>query len=121
MMKSLDFASLLAVFQEMFGAWFWPMLVAIVLITVLFLVLLIKERRIHSRRLMWAQLLGIPGGILALVIMATVSSSGYTDAGGPIDWIIIALVFALGFIGTAIIYYTIVGWLTSSRRQEHVF
>lgn len=115
-MKNLDITSLLAVLQEMFGIWFWPLVVAIVLLTLLFIMLLVKERHIHSRRLMWAQLLGIPGGVVALVIMASVSSSGYTDAGGPIDWIIVALVFVLGFIGTAILYYTFAGWLRPSAR-----
>ena len=48
--------------------------------------------------------------MLALVLMAKVSSSGFTDAGGPADWFLIALVFGLGLVGTAILVYTAIGW-----------
>lgn len=110
-MNNVDLASIIAVFQEMLGTWFWPLIISIVVVTVLFLGLLLKERRISSRRFFWSEILGIPGGAAALVIMAKVSSSGFTDAGGPIDWILILLIFMLGFIGVAILFYTLSGWL----------
>ena len=54
--------------------------------------------------------LGLLAGCLALVLMAKVSSSGFTDAGGPADWFLIALVFGLGLAGTTILIYTLLGW-----------
>ena len=61
-----------------------------------------------------AQAAGILGGILALVLMVMVSSSGFTDAGGPADWFLIALVFGLGLVGATILVYTVAGWVRSS-------
>ena len=46
--------------------------------------------------------------------MAKVSSSGFTDAGGPADWFLIALVFGLGLVGATILVYTVAGWVRSS-------
>lgn len=110
-MKNVDFNSLLATFQEMLGWFLWPLLIAIVLTTIAFWWLLWKEKSICSKRLMWSELAGIPGGILALVIMAIASASGFSDAGGPIDWFLIGLIFGIGFIGATILVYTIAGWL----------
>ena len=109
-MKELDPLVFLAVFEEMLGIWLWPLVAAIVLVTLAFLVLLVKERRIVSRRLVWSEVLGVVGGALALVLMAAVSSSGFTDAAGPADWILIAIVFALGAVGATVFAYTAAGW-----------
>ncbi len=115
-MKELDPFVLLAVFQEMLGPWLWPLLALVAAATLAFAALLLKERRFVSRRLVRAQALGLLGGALALVIMAKVSSSGFTDAGGPADWLLIALVFAAGAVGSAILFYTLAGWSASCRR-----
>lgn len=112
-MKELDPLTLIAVFMEMMGPLLWLMLAAIIIGTMAFLALLIHERKVAPRRLVYSQFGGFFGGILALVIMAKVSSSGFTDAGGPADWFLIALVFGLGFIGATIILYTIAGWKTT--------
>ena len=100
-MKELDPLILLAVFQEMMGPLLWILLAIIVGGTIAFFALLAKEGGIVARRMISAQAAGILGGILALVLMVMVSSSGFTDAGGPADWFLIALVFGLGtFAGT---------------------
>ncbi len=109
-MKELDPLVFLAVFQEMLGPLLWIMLFVIVVGTGAFLALLLKEKSINSKRLVRAELAGLVGGVLALVLMAKVSSSGFTDAGGPADWFLIALVFGLGLVGTAILVYTVMGW-----------
>jgi hypothetical protein len=109
-MKELDPLVFLSVFQEMLGPLLWVMLLVIVAGTAAFVALLLKERTINSRRLVRAELAGLVGGALALVLMAKVSSSGFTDAGGPADWFLIALVFGLGLAGTAILVYTVLGW-----------
>lgn len=112
-MQELDPWVLLVIFQEMLGIWLWLLLALLVLGTAAFVVLLVRERRLISRRLMWSQASGIAGGVLALVLMAEVSSSGYTDVGGPADWFLVALVFCLGLIGSAVVFYTISGWWRS--------
>lgn len=117
-MKELDPLTLLAVFQEMLGAWLWPLIAVAVLGTLAFAALLVRDRGLHARRLVGAQVLALPGGALALWIMASVSSSGFTDAGGPADWILIALVFVLGAVGTTIVAYTLAGWLGLGSRAR---
>lgn len=120
-MKEYDPWVFLAVFQEMLGIWLWIGLVAAAALIVALLLLLRRERAIDARRLVRAELAGLVGGVLALVVMAAVSSSGFTDAGGPADWILIALVYAAGFVITTAAVYTLAGWLrgragTTGRR-----
>lgn len=110
-MKELDPLVFLAVFQEMLGPMLWVLLLIIIAGTAAFVLLLLKEKAIVSRRLVRAELAGLAGGVLALVLMAKVSSSGFTDAGGPADWFLIALVFGLGLAGTTILAYSTMGWL----------
>ncbi|MCC6867200.1 MAG: DUF5368 domain-containing protein [Burkholderiales bacterium] len=116
-MKELDPTVVLAVFQEMLGPLLWVLIAVVVLGLLAFVMLLVHERRIVSRRLVGAEALGVIGGALALVLMAKVSSSGFTDAGGPADWFLIAAVFGAGLVGSTILVYTVAGWW-SLRRQS---
>ena len=114
-MKELDPMVFLAVFQEMLGIWLWIFLLAGIAIAVAFVALLVREKGIASRRLVRSELVGLFGGVLALVIMARVSSSGFTDAGGPADWFLIALVYGAGLVATTVGVYTLWGWLAPRR------
>ena len=76
---------------------------------------MVREGTLVSRRLIRSELLGLLGGAVALVIMAKVSSSGFTDAGGPADWFLIALVYGVGAVGTTVLAYAVMGW-TGPRR-----
>jgi hypothetical protein len=116
-MKELDPLMFLSVFQEMLGFWLWIMLAAAVLVVSAFFALLVRERGLVSRRLVLSEVLGLFGGALALVIMAQVSSSGFTDAGGPADWFVIALVYVMGWVATVLLAYTVMGWI--SLRYHH--
>lgn len=118
-MKELDPFVLLAVFQEMLGPLLWVLLCAAALGFAAFLALLWRERRIAARRLLHSQAVGLLGGFAALALMVQVSSSGFMDAGGPIDWLLIVLVFGLGLIGTAIASYTLGGWWGLLRRPAN--
>lgn len=109
-MKQLDLSTLLAVFNEMLGPLLWVLSALIIISTVAFITLLVHEKSIVPKRLVGSQLAGIIGGFLALVLMVQVSSSGFTDAAGPADWILITLVFVAGMVGTTIIIYTCLGW-----------
>ena len=119
-MKDLDPIVFLAVFQEMLGPLLWVLLAVALVGTVAFFALIVRERGLVARRMVRSQALGILGGVLALVLMAKVSSSGFTDAGGPADWFLIALVFGMGLIGSTIVFYTLGGWLQRQPRSESV-
>jgi len=115
-MKEFDPLIFLAVFQEMLGPLLWLLVLLALGGTLAFLRLLVKEKGIVARRLVHAELAGLGGGVLALILMAKVSSSGFTDAGGPADWFLIALVFGLGLIGSAIVVYSFLGWRNPVKR-----
>ena len=55
------------------------------------------------------------GGIGALVLMAYVTVSGFTDAGGPVDWLLVGLIWGGGLVGTTILSYALMGLLRTSR------
>lgn len=115
-MKDLDPMIFLTVFQEMLGPLLWILIALALGGTAAFVLLLLREGRIVSSRLVRSELAGLAGGALSLVLMAKVSSSGFTDAGGPADWFLIALVFGLGLAGTTILAYALAGWYTSKAR-----
>lgn len=117
-MKELDIPTLLAVFQEMLGPLLWLLLFLSIAGTAAFLLLLLREKGLRARRLVRSELAGLGGGVLALVLMARVSSSGFTDAGGPADWFLIALVFGLGLIGTTLLAYAAAGWASVLREAR---
>ena len=116
-MKDYDPMVFLAVFQEMLGPLLWVLIALAVLGTAAFVLLLMRERGLVAKRLVRAELAGLVGGVLALVLMAKVSSSGFTDAGGPADWFLIAGVFGAGLIGTIVVVYSIVGWISPQRQN----
>lgn len=109
-MKELDPLIILAVFQEMLGPLLWLLILIAFGATLAFVLLLVREKGIVARRLVRSELAGVAGGGLALALMAKVSSSGFTDAGGPADWFLIVLVFAAGMVGTVILVYSLLGW-----------
>jgi hypothetical protein len=116
-MKELDPLVFLAVLQEMMGPLLWLLLLLALAGSAAFAALLWRERRLPARRVVQAELLGLLGGALALVLMAKVSSSGFTDAGGPADWFLIAAVYAAGWLGTSVLAYGALGWWRPLRRS----
>lgn len=117
-MKELDPWVFVAVFHEMLGFWLWIYMLVAMVGAVTFSVLLVRERGIASRRLVQSELMGLLGGVVALVIMARVSSSGFTDAGGPVDWFLIAMVYGVGFVVTTVLLYTVMGWTRLLRASQ---
>ncbi len=109
-MKDYDLLVFLAVFEEMFGLWLYVIPAVTLLVLIALVVLLRREAGIVSRRLVRAEIFGFFGGFFALVIMAKVSSSGFTDAGGPADWFLIFSVYGAGLIATTILSYTLMGF-----------
>jgi hypothetical protein len=115
-MKELDPFIILAVFRGIRGPLLWILLAVLFLGLLAFAVLGVREKGLVSRRLVRSEALGVIGGALALVLMAKVSSSGFTDAAGPADWFLIALVFGAGLVGSTILVYTVAGWWSTRRR-----
>jgi hypothetical protein len=108
-MKDLDLATLIAVFQEMLGPWLYVVAAAAVLATIAFFWVLLRDRGIVSGRLVWSEVLGLAGGVAAVLIMHAVTSSGFRDIGGPIDWVLTALIFLAGAAGTMVGVYALLG------------
>lgn len=108
-MKDLDPFVFVLVFQEMLGPVLW-LLVALALFGLIgFAVVFLREGRLDSRRLVRSELIGLIGGVLALVLAAKFTVSGFTDAGGPVDWLLIGLIWGIGLAGTTILAYAVQG------------
>jgi hypothetical protein len=108
-MKSVDLATILAVFQEMLGWTLWPLLALAALVTLAFAYVLLRDRGLRPRRLVWSEAAGVLGGIAAVLVMQAVTSSGFADIGGPIDWIVVAGIFLAGLIGATMAAYAALG------------
>ncbi len=106
-MKELTFETLFAVFQEIFGrGLFWAMVVAAAAITAAYIYVLIRDRHLSMRKFLFAQLSMPFGAVAAVLLVQAMTSSSFRDLGGPIDWIVLLAVAAVGAIGAAILVYT---------------
>ena len=107
-MKDLTFGTMIAVFEEIFGRWlFWGMVAAAIVVTVAYLYVLIRDRRISWRKFLLAQLSMPIGAVLAVWFVMRVTHSRLTDLGGPIDVIVFLAIAAAGAVGAAILVYTV--------------
>jgi hypothetical protein len=107
-MKELTFETMIAVFEDMFGAWlFWSLVAATVVITALYLYVLIRDRKVGWKKFLIAQVFMPIGAILAVVFVMIVTHSRMADIGGPIDVIIFLGIAGLGAVGMAILVYTV--------------
>jgi len=109
-MKDLDPLVFFAVIQEMLGPTLWLLIGVAAIGITMFLIVIARERRIISPRLLLAEVFGVGGGICALIFMAWVTHSGFTDAGGPIDWLLIGVIFGAGMIGATLLAYAVMGF-----------
>ena len=116
-MKDLDLATLIAVFEEMLGWTLWPIVAACVLATLAFLYVVLRDRGMVAGRMVRAELLGVVGGVVAVFTMFAVTNSGFSDIGGPIDWLLVVAIFAAGLVGTAIGAYALMGRLAGAPRR----
>jgi hypothetical protein len=106
-MKDLTFTTLIAVFEEMFGrGLFWALVAAALAVTAAYVFVLVRDRAVSWRKFLWAQLSMPVGAVAAVLFVQGITSSGFSDIGGPIDVIVLLGVAALGAIGLAILVYT---------------
>lgn len=118
-MQELTFETLLAVFEEVFGAGlFWTLVVAAVVVTLAYLYVLIRDRAISMRKFLLAQLSMPLGAVAAVWFVLWMTDSHVRDLGGPIDWIVFLGVALIGAIGLAILVYTVQSllWRPGVRR-----
>lgn len=108
-MKELDIAVLYAVLVEMMGWLFWALVALAAFGVLAFLFVLIRDRGLRSGRLLAAEAIGLIGAVAALALMFWVTVSSPRDAGGAIDWLVIAGVALGGFVGVTILSYSIIG------------
>lgn len=106
-MKDLTLQTLLAVFEEMFGATlFWTMVAAAVLVTLAYAYVLIRDRAVSWRKFLLAQLSMPAGAVAAVAFVLWITRSGLRDIGGAIDLIVMLGIAAAGAMGIAILVYT---------------
>ena len=106
-MQDMTLETMLAVFQEMFGpVLFWILVLAAVVITLLYLYVLVRDRALSMRKFLMAQLSMPIGAIAAVLFVQAVTDSHFRDIGGPVDMIVLLGVAVLGAVGLAILVYT---------------
>lgn len=114
-MKDLDPIVFLAVFQEMLGPVLWLLALLAVAGLAGFAYVLFREGRIDTRRLVRAELVGLLGGAAALALAAHFTVSGFSDAGGPVDWLLVGLIWGVGLAGVTILAYAAQGLFRARR------
>jgi hypothetical protein len=107
-MEELTLQTMIAVFEEMFGAaLFWGMVAAAVVVTATYLFVLIRDKRVGMRKFLIAQLFMPVGAVLAVWFVMAMTDSALSDIGGPVDLIVLLGIAAVGAVGTAILVYTV--------------
>ncbi|WP_420000909.1 DUF5368 family protein [Actinobacillus pleuropneumoniae] len=82
-----------------------------VILTVTLVILLIKEKGFHLKRLVQAEVVGLVGGFIGILVLFWLTQSGLSDIGAPIDAFALLGTYAVNFFGFAVLYYTVKGWL----------
>jgi len=118
-MQDLTFSTMIAVFEEIFGrGLFWAMVVAVVLVTLGYVYVLIRDRSVSWRKFLYAQLSMPVGAVLAVWFVMVMTHSHLSDIGGPVDVIVLLGIAAMGAVGMAILVYTLESLLGSRRTKQ---
>ena len=105
-MQELTLETMIAVFEEIFGPLlFWSLTIVALAITIAFVVVVIREHKLEGSRLLRAELMAPIGAIGAILFVQWITSSGFSDLGGPIDVIVIIAIGTVGAIGLTILAY----------------
>jgi hypothetical protein len=107
-MEEFSLRTFLAVFEEIFGfGFFWALVAVAVLFTAAWIYVLIRDRSLSMRKYLVAQLSMPLGAVAAVGFVLWITNSRLTDLGGPIDWLVLLGVAALGAVGLAIVVYVL--------------
>lgn len=117
-MKDLTFGTLIAVWEEMFGAGvFWAMVVVAAGITALYVYVLIRDRAMSMRKFLLAQLSMPVGAVAAVWFVLAITSSSLADMGGPIDVLVLLGIAGVGAVGFAILVYVVQSLMRGPERE----
>lgn len=117
-MKDLDPLVFFYVFQEMLGPLLWLLPLLALLGIAGFVYVLMRDGGLVSRRLVISEVVGFFGGFAALALMAWVTLSGFSDAGGPVDWLLVGVIWGVGVVGGAVLSYAALGLLDRSHAKQ---
>ena len=118
-MQELTLETLIAVWEEMFGAaLFWAMVAVAGVITVAYIYVLIRDRSMSMRKFLLAQLSMPVGALAAVLFVQRMTNSGFGDIGGPIDVIVLLGVAVAGAVGIAILVYTLQALIKGPEPQD---
>lgn len=114
-MKDLTIGMLLAVFEEIFGAWlFWGMVLCALVVIGLFVVLIIRDRGLIAGRFLWSEITAPIGAMAAIFFVQRMTDSGFADLGGPIDLMMLIAIGCGGALVAPMLTYLLLG-LTGRR------
>lgn len=117
-MDELTVPMLIAVSEEMFGRLlFWGLVVVSIVATLLFIWVLVRDRKIESRRLVHAELWAPVGTVISIALVFLITNSGFADLGGPIDVIVLILIGLAGAIGMTMLAYIGQALLSSKDKK----
>ena len=120
-MKELTFETLLAVFEEIFGRWlFWGMVAAAAIVTLAYLYVLVRDHRISWWKFLLAQVSMPFGAVAAVWFVLRITHSQLADMGGPIDYIVLLGIAAIGAVGTAVLVYTVHSLIRGPQRGPEI-
>ncbi len=80
--------------------------------------MLFRERTFASGRFIRSEILGLIGGFAAIWFVHVMTASGYGDIGGPVDLMILALIWIAGAAGTVMVAYTIQGLIFGKKKAS---
>ncbi|WP_180901795.1 DUF5368 domain-containing protein [Martelella soudanensis] len=118
-MKDLTIGTMIAVFEEIFGRYvFWIMVALIVLVTLAYFYVLIRDRAVSWKKFLLAQLSMPVGAVAAVWLLMATTHSQLSDMGGPVDVLVLLGVALAGAIGMAICVYTIGSLIAGPRSRS---
>ncbi len=117
-METLTFSTLIAVFEEIFGTGlFWAMVAAAALVTLAFVYVVLRDRRIRAVSFLGAELMAPVGALGAILFVQWITSSGFRDIGGPIDLVMVVMIGIAGAGAMMLLTYTVLA-LVRGRGQR---
>lgn len=118
-MKDLTPQTIIAVLEEMFGrGLFWALVAVAAIVTLGYLYVLIRDRRVSWKKFLLAQLSMPVGAVLAVWFVMAVTHSSLSDIGGPADLIVVLFVALVGALGLAVLVYTAEALVGSDRTRS---
>lgn len=114
-MKDFTVSTIYAILQEFLGGYFWPSVVAILLVAALAAIAVVRARTAYLLRN--SALLGLVCAIAAVGAAPMLTNAGFDNLHGALDWIFLAVIGVGAFVGGAVAAYGILGSFGSAPRR----